>query len=62
MEKELTKTITNDEGKKIPVIDSREVAEMLGKEHKYLLREIEGSKEGNTVGIIPPLGAHIWQA
>ena len=55
MEKELTKVITNEEGKNIPVIDSREIAEMLGKEHFYLLREIEGSKDGNTVGIIPTL-------
>lgn len=55
MEKELTKVITNEEGKKIPVIDSREVAKMLGKEHFCLLREIEGSKDGNTVGIIPTL-------
>lgn len=36
-------------------IDSREVAEMLGKEHSYVLREIDGSKDGNTVGIIPTL-------
>lgn len=39
----------------LATIDSREVAEMLGKEHSYLLREIEGSKDGNTVGIIPAL-------
>jgi phage regulator Rha-like protein len=36
-------------------IDSREVAEMLGKEHSYVLREIDGSKDGNTIGIIPTL-------
>lgn len=36
-------------------IDSREVAQMLGKEHPYVLREIEGSKDGKTVGIIPTL-------
>ena len=53
MEKELTKVITNEEGKNIPVIDSREVAEMLGKEHKYVLRDIEGTE--NVVGIIPTL-------
>lgn len=34
-------------------IDSREVAEMLGKEHKYILRDIEGTD--NVVGIIPTL-------
>ena len=42
-------------GQKVPYLDSREVAEMLGKEHPYVLREIEGSKDGNTVGIIPTL-------
>ena len=55
MEKELTKTITNDEGKKIPVIDSREVAEMLGKTHAELLKEIDGRKDSKNVGIIPTL-------
>lgn len=51
----LLNIITNDEGKEVPVIDSREVAKMLGKEHSYVLREIDGSKDGNTVGIIPTL-------
>lgn len=41
------------EGKEIPVIDSREVAEMLGKGHPELLRDIEG--RDNHVGIIPSL-------
>lgn len=36
-------------------IDSREVAEMLGKEHSDLLKEIEGRKDGKNVGIIPTL-------
>ncbi|WP_415287866.1 Rha family transcriptional regulator [Clostridium perfringens] len=36
-------------------LNSREVAEMLSKEHKALLREIEGSSDGKTVGIIPTL-------
>ena len=40
---------------KIVTLDSREVAEMLGKDHSMLLREIEGSKDGKTVGIIPTL-------
>ena len=53
MEKELTKMITNEEGKNIPVIDSREVAEMLGKEHKHVLQYIEGNKD--IVGIKPTL-------
>ena len=39
----------------ILTIDSREVAEMLGVEHKYILREIDGSKHGKTVGIISTL-------
>ena len=53
MEKELTKVITNEEGKNIPVIDSREVAEMLGKEHKHVLQYIEGNKD--IIGIKPTL-------
>lgn len=55
MEKELTKMITNEEGKNIPVIDSREVAEMLGKSHSAVLKDIQGSNDGKTVGIIPTL-------
>ncbi|WP_338880363.1 ORF6C domain-containing protein [Clostridium perfringens] len=34
---------------------SLEVAEMLGKEHYELLKEIEGRKDGKNVGIIPAL-------
>ena len=48
-----TLTIINKSGEEIPVIDSREVAEMLGKEHKQLLKDIQGN--GKTVGIIPTL-------
>lgn len=40
--------------KAIKTIDSREVAEMLGKEHKLLLRDIEGGKDRK--GIIEILG------
>ena len=43
-------TITTNEGKEIFVIDSREVAEMMGKTHSKLLRDIEGDK--SHVGII----------
>lgn len=43
------------EGKVEYVVDSREVAEMLGKDHKILLRDIEGSKDGKHIGIIPVL-------
>ena len=49
---ELMKVKTND-GKEVAVIDSREVAEMMGKEHKYVLRDIEGTDK--VVGIIPTL-------
>ena len=52
--KELIK-ITNAEGREVSVIDSREVAEMMEKKHDLLLREIDGSKDGKTVGIIPTL-------
>ncbi|MCI6692514.1 MAG: Rha family transcriptional regulator [Clostridium sp.] len=37
------------------VIDSREVAKMMGKEHKALLKDIEGSKDEKSIGIIPTL-------
>ena len=43
----------NIEGEKISVVDSREVAEMLGKGHAELLRDIDG--RDNYVGIIPTL-------
>ena len=36
-------------------IDSREIAEMLGKEHKEVIRDIEGGKK--AVGIIPTLAS-----
>ena len=39
----------------IKTIDSREVAEMLGKDHSELLKEIEGRKDGKNVGLIPVL-------
>lgn len=51
--------IVKIENKEIMVIDSREVAEMLGKEHKEVLNYIEGRKDKNgkdlVVGIIPTL-------
>ena len=55
---ELMKVKTND-GKEITVIDSREVAEMMGKKHGDVLEYIEGkyNKDGSVkiVGIIPTL-------
>ena len=45
-------------GQSVTPIDSREVAEMLEKEHKYVLRDIEGTDD--VVGIIPTLiGANL---
>ncbi|KOC56891.1 Rha family transcriptional regulator (plasmid) [Clostridium botulinum] len=36
-------------------IDSREVAEMVGKSHSALLKDLNGSKDGKSLGIIPIL-------
>ena len=46
-------TIKNNEGKEIPVIESREVAEMLEKTHAKLLRDLEGDE--SHAGIVPTL-------
>lgn len=46
-------TIKNNEGREIPVIESREVAEMLEKTHAKLLRDLEGDE--SHVGIVPTL-------
>lgn len=51
MEKLLT-TINSNE-KEVETIDSREVAEMLNKEHSELMKDIQGS--GKNKGIIPVL-------
>ena len=55
---ELMKVKTN-EGKEVTVIDSREVAEMIGKKHGDVLEYIEGkyNKDGSVriIGIIPIL-------
>ena len=48
-------TITTNEGKELYVIDSREVAEMMGKTHGALLKDLQGSKDGKSIGIIPTL-------
>ena len=48
-------TITTNEGKEMYVIDSREVAEMMGKTHGALLKDLQGSKDGKSIGIIPTL-------
>ena len=49
-------TTTNEQGETVPVIDSREVARMMGVTHGYLLKCIEGGKE--IVGILPTLSQH----
>ena len=52
MEKDIIKQ-TNTNENKIVTIDSREVAEMLGKTHSELMKDIKGS--GKNKGIIPIL-------
>lgn len=49
-------TTTNEQGETIPVIDSREVARMMGVTHGYLLKCIEGGN--GVVGILPTLSYH----
>ena len=49
---ELTTVITN-KGEKVNVIDSREVAEMMGRTHSDIMMMIQGS--GKNLGIIPVL-------
>ena len=59
MANDLIKVITTNDG--VNVIESREVARMIGKEHKDVLRMIDGyepkdgSKKRKIVGIIPTL-------
>ena len=52
-EEQMISCITNKQGETIPVIDSREVARMMGKPHKEILIYIEG--KGHTIGILPTL-------
>ena len=40
----LPSTIQNEQGELIPVLDSREVARMLGKDHRDIIEYIEGNK------------------
>ena len=46
-------TITTNKGREIYVIDSREVAEMMGRTHSDIMKMIQGS--GKNLGIIPVL-------
>lgn len=50
-------TVQNKQGELIPVLDTREVAIMMGKEHKKILWYIEGKAIGKThvAGILPTL-------
>lgn len=51
MENNLIKINSNNS--EIMVIDTREIAEMMGIEHKLILKKLEGTKDGKTKGIIP---------
>ena len=50
-------TVTNEQGETIPVIDSREVARMMGKPHWEILNYIEGTVTNSytITGILPTL-------
>ena len=50
-------TVTNEQGELIPVLDSREVARMMGKEHWEILDYLEGKvkSNGQITGILPTL-------
>ena len=44
-------TITNEQGEPVPVIDSREVARMMGKKHRDIIDYIEGNKNNGIISI-----------
>ena len=54
----LPSTIQNEQGELIPVLDSREVARMMGRNHAEILRYIEGSN--GRVGILATLQNTKW--
>ena len=56
-EEQMYLTTTNEQGEPVPVIDSREVARMMEKEHREILGYIEGRVKGNKQmsGILPTL-------
>ena len=43
---------TNEQGEPIPVIDSREVARMMEKPHREILRYIDGDKSSGVISIV----------
>ena len=47
----LPSTIQNEQGELIPVLDSREVARMLGKDHRDIIEYIEGNKNRGVISI-----------
>ena len=47
----LALTVQNEQGEPIPVIDSREVARMMGKRHIEILGYIEGNKDNSVTSI-----------
>ena len=53
MNNELIKVITTNDG--INVIESRDVAEIIGVSHSELLKRIEGTEDGKYKGYIPVL-------
>ncbi|SFA70773.1 Rha family transcriptional regulator [Clostridium frigidicarnis] len=55
MLKEIVRAQTEGFNRNPVTLDSREVAEMLEKEHWQVLRDIEGSKDGKSLGIIQVL-------
>ena len=56
-EEKLPLTVQNEQGETVPVIDSREVARMMGKAHSEILWYIEGKVRGDKqiTGILPTL-------
>ena len=54
----LALTIYNEQGETIPVIDSREVARMMGKPHRDILWYIEGYKPNGIISIAECLAKH----
>ena len=56
-EEQMISCITNEQGEPVPVIDSREVARMMGKPHRDIIDYIEGKGEKVT-GILSVIEQH----
>lgn len=50
-EEQMYLTTTNEQGETVPVIDSREVARMMGKRHDEILWYIEGNESSGVISI-----------